>query len=104
VLLHLAGLIKGKVQKARLAPLDSQSFDRGDRLDFPDSALQEEDGILVGLAGTFPGEAILDLSDLRLELARSGVEVFDRAPEKIEIAADFMIEDGDIAGGLIGDR
>ena len=104
ILPRLSGLVEGQVEEARLIRPKAQHLDRGDRLHFPNPLLQHQDRVAVDLAGLLVLQEVLDLPDQRGQVLVPVVEIMGRPAQEFEVAADLVVEDGDVARRLVRDE
>ena len=100
--LHLAGLIKGQVQKPGCLILQPEGADAGHCLRLSNQAL----GVLhlgnVHVAGTLPRQK---LGDPALQLRCGGfgqVLLTGQTPNEVQMAPDVVVEHRQIAAGHVG--
>ena len=104
ILPDLAGLVEREVEEPGRACLEAQRFDRAHRFRLADHPLEVEHLVAVHLPRALGREEVLDPpAQFRRVLARDPSLGAEPA-QPVEIPADVVVEDRDVAAGHVGDR
>ena len=101
ILPRLSRLIEGKVEEAGLVAAHAERLDPGDCLRLADAALDRQHLRDIHLARLFRGEKPLHFLDHREHSRFRHIEIPVDPPQKIHITAHLVVENRDVARGLI---